>query len=283
MTDIVNRNVVATPVTAGDTICAKCNTPTVATDVTANDTGTIDKSTIQITSITSDVQYSQDANNDLIFTALPDPSLNRIVQYLVKNTQGVDSNTSNIVLSVTCAGTPLDQNITCWASKVFDLLDYFEDAAAISYTFTETTTGTTYTSQGGTIGAATGTVDFTSINAGTYTFEITAVGAGGCSGSGDDTAEIEITLNDAPSLTIDSVVNNGDDTGTVNFTIVGLSSTASLVVLNNAGAVTYTITPSISGTSGTFTINLVSGNNDVSITALSICNTILTDNDTIVN
>lgn len=283
-TDIINRDVIPAPVTVGEFICMTCNNPTTATDITVNDTGDIDKSTIEFTLIPSDVQYTKDSDNNFIFTALPDSSLSRTLQYRVANSQGIYSNTSNIILSVACAGTPNNQDITCWVTKTFDLLDYFIDANANSYLFAETTTGaTTYVGQGGTIGVSTGSVDFTGITTGTYTFQLTAEGSASCTGT-DDTAELEITVRDTPNIGITTSVNNGNDTATITFDAVGINGLNTLSIVNNGFAATFSIQPIIANNIGTFTCYLTSGvTNTITVQALSECNTILSDSVAIVN
>ena len=274
-TEIINRDIIAAPVTVGEFICMTCNNPTVTTDITANDTGDIDKSTIEFTLVPNDVTYIKDADNNFIFTALPDSSLTRTLQYKVANTQGVYSNVSSVLLSVACAGIPNNQDITCWVNKNFNLLDYFVDANAAGYLFAETTVGaTTYIGQGGTIGAATGTVDFTTITPGVYTFQLTAQGSASCVGV-DDTATIEITVRETPEITLLTNVNNGNDTATITFTAIGVNT--GLTVVNNGTAATFSIQPSITSNVGTFTLYLNTGVNNITIQAMSECGTIISD------
>lgn len=281
ITEVVNRDIIAAPVTIGVAICATCNTPTVETDILAGATGDVDRSTVEILTADPDVSFVKLANNNFIFTPIPTAGLTSVLTYRVSNSQGVVSNTSNVALSNVCSGSSTDINITCFASKTFDLIDYYTDVYTISYSFTETTVTNSYTSQGGSIVNATsvGTVDFTGIDPGVYTFRLTAAGVGACAAFTDIT-DINITVEETPELTITSSTDNGNNTGTIEFDIVNCNN-STFSVTNNGSPATFTISPSISGTSGVFTANLVSGANVFVITALSNCNTVLTDTDTI--
>jgi len=280
VTDLILRDVIAAPVTVGEFICAVCNTPTAATDITANDTGDIDKSTITITSLPTDVIYTKDNNNDFIFTAIPDTSLTRILQYTVDNSQGITSNTSNIILSTTYAGTANNQDITCWTTKTFDLLNYFTDANALNYAFVETTAGaTTYLGQGGVIGAATGSVDFTAITAGTYTFELTAFGTGVCVAT-TDTETLTITVGETPALTL-GTVDNANGTFTATYTTDGVASLSYFTITKNAGTVDYVTSPSFDANGdGSFIFNAVT-TDVLQIVVTTVCGTTITQSITL--
>lgn len=276
ITDLILRDVIAAPVTVGDVLCGICDTPIAATDITANDTGDIDKSSIIITSLPTDVIYSKDSNNNFIFTPLASTSLSRILQYTVNNTQGVTSNTSNIVISVSCAGTANNQDITCWGTKTFDLLDYFTNANALNYTYLETTVGaTTYAGQGGVIGAGTGSVDFTGITTGEYTFELTASGTGACAAV-TDTETITITVGDTPALTL-AVVDNGNGTGTATYTTDGVLGLSYFTITQNSTSVNYITSPTFdTNGDGTFLFTKVAGTNTIQIVVSTICGNTIT-------
>ena len=267
----INRNVIAAPVANNITVCATCDNPTSAIDITANDTGNIDKSSIQILTTSPFVDVSRDSNDDFIFTPNSSATFTNIITYRVANTQGTYSNTANIIVSSACAGEPVRTDITC-TSKIFDLRDLFPNTNAFTSNFTEVTSG--YTGQGGTIVGATGTVDFSAITAGTYTFRQTATNAGACAGT-DDTADIDIILQEIPALSITSSSIISTDIGQVNFSATNIPL-GSITILNNGGRPVYTSSPTLTGGTGTFNLQLATGANAITLQANTICgNTLL--------
>lgn len=281
ITEVINRAIIAAPVTIGESVCSSCNNPTAEIDILANDTGDIDRDTVTIISSDPDVSFTKTVDNNYIFTTMPSAGLTSALQYNVANSQGVLSNNSTILISSICAGSADNQDITCFASKAFDLIDYYSDVFGLTYNIAEV--GTAYGLQGGIINnpTTTGSVDFTGLNPGTYVFELTMNGVGTCAAT-TDTEQITITLGVEPSLTIGAVVNNGNDTATINFTVENIP-TSNITITDNAVNATFVQPISVTGTAGTCVINLVTGANAVVITGLSNCNTVLTDNVAIAN
>lgn len=282
----LNRDVAAAPVAVNDTICVSCFEPSAPTDITANDTGDIDKSTIVITQNDPDVTIARDKNNDFIFTTNNNAAFVNIVKYKVANSQGLLSNEGSIIINSTCAGIPTPSNldITCFSNKAFNLQDYVVNGNAFSKTWTETTgTAPTYTTQGGTITGSQGAVDFSAIATGrTYTFEVEATGDGTCPAQ-THTETINIILNAPPAVTISSATNLGSNVGKIEFTVEGVTSLGSLTITNNGDRPTYISSPTLISGSGEFTFQMVAGNNVVLITAITTCGTTVSDTDTIVN
>lgn len=282
ITDTVLRDVIAAPVAVNDTeICATCGTATDPWDVLANDTGDIDRSTLVVVSTDPDIIVTKDTDNNLIFTSLPGASFTNINTYKVANTQGAYSNTASAVVKVACATpqTPLD--ITCFLSKAFDLLDYFDDVNCFGTVWAETTASNTYVvDQGGTIIGVSGSVDFTGIDPQEYTFELTCQNVASCSPTWDNITEITVINGETPAITITSHVNNADGTNTCGFDYTGVVGL--FTITNNATTPTYKSTLSVDGTSGVFTYYNVSGNNVIIVSATSVCNNTVSDTDTVI-
>lgn len=262
----INRNVAAAPVANALTVCATCNTPTSAIDITSNDTGDIDKSTIIITSSSGNIDISRNSDNDFIFTPNSSATFINNIRYKVANSQGVFSNEAIVIVSSACAGEPVRTDITC-SSQTFNLADLFPNTNAFSRSFAEVTTS--YTTQGGTITGANGAVDFTSITAGEYIFSQTAVNAGSCSGT-DDVKQVTVVKQDIPALTINSGTIVATDVGQVTFTATNIAL-GSITILNNGGRPIYTSSPVLVGSSGSFNLQLSAGNNEISLQANTIC------------
>lgn len=277
ITDTVLRDVIAVPSTVTDSVCVTCGEYTTV-DVLANDTGDIDRSTLTIVLNDPDIVITKDTDNNLVFTALTGASLSNLNSYKVANTQGAFSATQNFFVHAACVGditTPYD--LTCLPSKTFDLIDLFVGQNSFTQTYAETSTITPdYTTQGGTIVGALGTVNFTGINNGTYKFEFTAGNVAACAGT-DDTGEVTIIHGATPNITFTTATDNGNGTSTYTFTYSGIASPYTVTL--NGSAATFQSTVNASGGSGSFTIYNVSGVNTVVIQAATICGTTTNDTD----
>lgn len=274
----INRNIIAAPVANNINVCAACNEATSITDITTNDTGDIDKSSIIITQGSPFIDISRNADNDFIFTPTKDATFTNIVRYKVANSQGTFSNEANVIISSVCAGTPSNLDITC-SSQTFDLADLFPNTNAFTRSFSEV--GGSYTGQGGAIIGANGTVDFTGISSGTYTFRQTATSPATCAATTQE-ADIVIVKQDVPSLNITSASITSTDIGTVEFTAINIPL-GSITILNNGGRPVYTTTPTLVGSNGTFNLQLVSGANVITMQATTICGSTITQTSTINN
>ena len=168
------------PVTAADSYDMTCRPPYALLDILTNDTGDINPSTVVIT--------QQPASGNVVVNAdgtvqyIPGPTTLGVItfNYTVLDWNNQVSNESTVTITVICAGedTTIDQ---CGAITItpYDLLDG-----------NKTTGGTwTQTSVGGPAapGAWNGTMDFTAIADGTYTYEYEVT-----SGSATDTAILTI-------------------------------------------------------------------------------------------
>ena len=188
VTETILRDIIAAPIGVNDTVCTTCGEPTAAIDVLANDTGDIVRDTIYITSSDIDISTSIDSDNNVVFLASPGASFTNLVKYKVKNSQGIDSNETTVIVSAACTGIPQSPyNLAC-VPKTFDLIDQFTGYNAFGTVFVEdgSTASPDYTTQGGTIIGVGGTVDFTAINPGTYRFKFTAQNIVACAGVDDE-------------------------------------------------------------------------------------------------
>jgi len=231
--DVVSHEQISAPTANDVDACLDCGV-TLAVDVLANDTGEIDSKSLALTVTNNNVSSIINSNGEVELTANNNVNTATLT-YQVSNYAG-DTATADINVQAICSGTGTDEDITC-LSKAFNLIDLF-DGIQGSYTITETTlagegdsSNNDYTTQGGSITGPTGdgAVDFTSINSGTYRFTLTASGTGACSGNTMAT-EVVITLNDQPSLTINSASDNGDGTFDVQFTVASTAENFEITV-----------------------------------------------------
>ena len=212
--------------------------------------------------------------------------------YKLVDANGVDSNTATVYIRRSCLGYPINtiSDITC-LPKIFDLFDFLSlDTYINPGTWEETTQTTTYASQGGVItGGQNGTVDFTSIVPGTYTFRYygTLPSSGAYPTSTvncpiDLETTITILHTATPAITYTTNTLLSGTNYQVNFTLANVTNPSTITVTNNAVPVTsFVINPQISGSNGFFVITLGAGANALIISALTTCNTTVTTNTTI--
>lgn len=280
-TETILRDIIAPPVAVNDSpICITCGESTNAIDVMANDTGDIVRDTFTITLSDSDITTSIDSDNNVVFTVSPGASFSNLLKYTVRNSQGVESNEGSIIVSAACTGTPQTPlDITC-LSKTFDLINFFTGTNAFTTTFVEdgSTTAPNYTAQGGTIVGVNGTVDFTTINAGTYRFKFTASNIAACA-SVDDENFITIIINDDPS--INTVTQTLLSTGLYQIAFNYSSLIENFTISDNGSPATLQTGVTTNGTSGTFNIYTTIGNT-ITISANTVCGTVINSNIVIV-
>lgn len=279
VSDTVLRDRIALPVTTTETICSSCGETTAAQDLLANDTGDIDRSTIQIVLNDPDVIITKDTDNNFTFTALPGASFNNLNSYKVANTQGAYTADQNFIVRTACVGpntTPI-LNLTCEVLKTDNIADQFPDKNCFGLAFAETSTIVpTYTTQGGTIGG-TGDIDFTGINPGTYTFEFTCLNQGSCTPDWDDIGILTVINGATPNVTFTSATDNTDGTSTYEFSYDEVAS-AFIVTLNGSPASFQSSVLASNGV-GNFTIYNTAGLNTVMISTSSTCSTSINDTD----
>ena len=276
ITDVVFRDALPVPVTATETVCAKCGGSTGPIDVLANDTGDIDRSTLTITLNDPQIVISKDTNNNLTFTALPGASLANLNKYKVANTQGAYSAEQGFFVQAACVGdnaTP-SKDITCDLVKSFDIYNQFTNVNALSISFTETGAGTPYLTAGGTIVGGFGTLDFTTIPNGTYTFQMTAHNVAACDPLYNDIGTLTVVHEATPAITITGFTNPTPGLYTINFSYTGLA-TPVFTVLDNGATPSFQNTVLANSGIGTFTIYSTTGNT-ISVSAQSKCGTTLT-------
>jgi len=277
ITDVVMRNVIAAPVTVGDTICLPCGEVSSPIDILANDTGNIDRSTLTFTVVDNDITITKDTDNNIIFTVSPTvQGFNNINLYKVANSQGVFSATAIAAVVTVCSGIPDDFDLTCEISKAFDIYDRFIDPIGLNWNITETTTvAPTYTTQGGVITNPTnqGSVDFTGIDTDrTYTFQLATENTGTCPGV-FDYQEVSIYHGVTPHITFGTAVDNGNGTSLYPFSYSGITSPFA-ITLNGSPASfqnTVNLNPVGDGGSGIFILYNVGGLNTVVMTANNKC------------
>ena len=280
ITDTVLRDIIAVPTTTLDTICNSCGESTDAIDLTANDTGDIDKTTVEIVETDPEIVITKDSNNDFIFTSLPGASFANQCKYRVANTQGAYSADQAIFVQAACVGedsTPT-LDLTCVPSKVFNIKDSFVGGNSFGDVFTETTPDLpTYASQGGSIVGATGTVTLTGLVNKTYTFEYTAQNVVACSPTHDDIGVLSVIHNPTPHVTIGTVTDNGNDTITVEFTYSGINSPFDVTL--NSDVPSFQSGIVANNGNGIFTIYGVAGLNAIVLSAVTVCGTATNDTD----
>ena len=279
ITDTVLRNRTALPSTTTETICNSCGETTTPQDLLANDTGDIDRSTVQIVTNDPDIVIVKDTDNNFIFTSLPGASFANLNSYKVANTQGAYTSPQNFFVQVACVGANSTPTIdlTCAVAKTFNIADQFPDSNCFGLVFAETSTiSPDYTTQGGTISVG-GNVDFTGINAGTYTFEFTCQNVVACSPTHDDIGTLTVINGETPNITITSATDNGNSTSTYEFTYSGIVGPFGVTL--NGNVPSYQSGLLANNGSGIFTIYNVAGLNTVVVSALTVCGTAVNDTD----
>lgn len=281
ITDTVLRDAIAVPVTVTEVVCNACGETSDPQDLLANDTGSIDRSTVQIVLNDPDIVIVKDTNNNFIFTSMPGASFNNLCSYKVANIQGAYAADQNFFVRVACVGenrTPT-VDLTCSVTKTTNIVNNFQPGNnCFGDAFVETSTiSPDYTTQGGLITGVGGDLDFTGINPGTYTFEYTCANQGGCSPDFDDVATITIINGETPNITITGVTDNGNNTITVEFDYSGLSTAVSVTL--NGNPATFQSGPLLNNGAGILTLWGVSGVNTIVISGISLCGTYISDSD----
>lgn len=277
ITDTVLRNRIALPVTTTEIICNSCGETTDPQDLLANDTGDIDRSTATIVLNDPDIIITKATDNNFIFTSLPGASFSNLNSYKVANTQGAFTADQNFIVSVACVGdeTNPTKDLTCEVSKTFDILDQYTNTNAFNTTFAETsTTSPDYTTQGGTIVGANGTLDFSAITNGTYTFEFTAENIAACAPAFNDIGVLTVIHGVTPNINLSAATLVSTGVYSFTFTYSGISS-GFTVTDDGVAGVFHTGIVANNG-SGSFTLYAASGSSVV-ISAVTVCGNSTTD------
>ena len=277
ITDTVYRDTMAVPTTVLDVICNSCGETTAPFDVLANDTGSIDRSTLTITLTDPQIVVTKDSNNNLIFTSLPGASFANLCKYKVANTQGVYSAEQGFFVRVACVGDNANPSLdlTCVVSKVFDIKDQFTNSNSFGDVFVETTPAVpTYASQGGVIVGAEGTVTLTGLVNKTYTFQYTASNVVACSPDFDDIGVLTVVHGVTPFINLSAATLVSAGVYSFTFTYSGIASNFT-VLDDSVAAVFHTGIVANSGT-GSFTLYAAAASS-ILISASTVCGAITTD------
>jgi hypothetical protein len=288
------------PVLADGTVCTSCDQTLSNVSIIPLITGDYDLSTLEIVTPATNTTVTINSNGTLNFTENTVFDTEDEVTIRIKNSDGVVSNTAAIQIKRACAGkvSNVTKNITC-ETKTFDLLDiisantnYYTGA----YTWLETTAGSnTYGDQSGTITGNVGAVDFTGIDAGTYTFKFgessTCTATGGrvlLSGATRETfSNVSIIMDTEETIAITSQSSAVAGTGyniQTQYTITDYDTLVDFKVFIN-GVETATSSNSVNAVlgNGFATIYVAStGSYAVKVQMRTKCNNIISDTDTIV-
>jgi hypothetical protein len=276
ITDTVLRDILAVPVTTTDTVCTSCSQVVSNIDLLANDTGDIDRSTVQIVLNDPNIVIAKDSSNNFTFTTLAGASFNNLNSYKVANTQGAFSATQNFIVRSACVGTPNDRSkdLTCLVSKLFNIADEYPLANCFGETFVETTpTLPTYASQGGVITIG-GDVDLTGLVNKTYTFQYTCQNQGACSPTYDDIGTLTVSHAATPFVNITGFTN--PSVGVYNFTFTYSGIISQFSVTDDGVGATFKDGIVANNGSGTFSLYCNAGSSIV-ISATTVCGNIVTD------
>jgi hypothetical protein len=277
ITDTVLRNRIALPVTTTEVICNSCGETTTPQDLLANDTGSIDRSTVQIVLNDPDIVITKDTNNNFIFTSLPGASFSNLNSYKVANIQGAFSPAQNFIVRVACVGnnTNPSLDLTCAVSKVFDIKDQFVGGNSFNDVFVETTPSLpTYASQGGVIVGAEGTVTLTGLVNKVYTFQYTAENQAPCTPAFDDIGIL--TVNHAATPNINLSAATLVSTGVYSFTFTYSGIASNFTVTDDGLPATFHTGIVANNGSGSFILYAAAGSSIV-ISATTVCGVVTND------
>jgi hypothetical protein len=276
ITDTVLRDILALPVTTTETICNSCGETTTPQDLLANDTGAIDRSTVQIVLNDPDIVISKDTNNNFIFTSLPGASFGNLNSYKVANTQGAFSPNQNFLVQVACVGSVPNPtlDLTCVPSKVFNIRNQFVSPNSFGDVFVETTPALpTYASQGGVISVG-GDVTLTGLVNKTYTFQYTAQNVVSCSPTHDDTGILTVVHSATPNINLSAATLVSIGVYSFTFTYSGIAS--NFVVTDDGLPANFHTGIVANGGTGSFTLYAASTSSIV-ISATTVCGNTTTD------
>ena len=289
------------PVLTNGWVCTTCEQTLSNISIEPLISGDYDLSTVEIATPAVNTTVTVNANGTLNFTQNNTFDPDDVVGITVKNSDGIISNEANIEIKRVCQGNVSNvvKNITC-SSKTFNLLDVLS-AASSTYvggsTWSETTSGSnTYTDQSGTITGNVGAVDFTGIDAGTYTFKA-STGTLTCSPTGGQTllsgstyssqSTVTIIMGIEETITITSVISTPigtNDEINIFYTVTDFTSLVDFKVLINGieASVHFNQINSILGTGIAKTTVTSTGTYTVAVQMRTKCNNIISDTDSIV-
>ncbi len=284
----ITFNTIPAPVASELEVCTSCYNYSQPVDLKDYVTGDVES-----VEIVTQPLYGELVLEGTVFTYIQNPNNNTLEDeftYKAYNKNGIPSNTESVFMVRGCLSkfTVSTVDITC-LPKTFDLYSLLSTSAYIS-AGTWSVLTPSYTSQGGTVtNGLQGTVNFTSITPGTYSFKIsynlTTTGkyanTTGCPILIEETVNIVHAV--TPSISVASTVLLSGTTYGVNLNVSQIDSPNSITVTNNSNPVNnFVVYPQLSTTTGYFALQLSQGSNVVSISALSKCNTTVNTTTTIV-
>jgi len=284
----ITFNTIPAPVASELEVCTTCYNYSEPVDLKDYVTGDVES-----VEIVTQPLYGELILDGTVFTYIQNPNNNTLEDeftYKAFNKNGISSNTESVFMVRGCLSkfTVSTVDITC-LSKTFNLYNLLSTSAYIN-TGTWSVLTPSYTTQGGTLtNGLQGTVNFTSITPGTYSFKIsyTLASTGkydnttGCPKLIEETVNIVHTV--APSLTITSSTLVSGNTYMINFTTNHITSPNNITVTNNSNPVNnFVVYPQLAFGSGYFSLQLPQGTNIISVSGLSNCNTTVTTATTII-
>ncbi|GIV86036.1 MAG: hypothetical protein KatS3mg054_0065 [Chloroflexus sp.] len=275
---LVSRSPQPLPSVPQQTICMYCGQTLQGINLLTGGTN-VDVSRIEITPVTSSKLSFRHTGNGVGYLTLasnfdgPTPGVGLFGK--VYNHQGVSNSFMHVIYAV-CSGYGSDVRIDtrCIPGQQFTLLDRYTGYVAASVQFTEITAGSTYVSQGGTIGSN-GEVNFSAITPGEYVFEVKFVNQGPCAGVQDLVRKVTVNHEPEPSIEIQTVNTIGPGNYEVIFTATGI---ASQFEVQDDGGVALLLCPITVIAPDTYTFKTkMSSGSIMSISATDVCGLIKAD------
>lgn len=284
----ITFNTIPAPVASELEVCTTCYNYSQPIDLKEYVTGDIES-----VEIVTQPLYGSLELNGTVFTYIQNAASTALEDeftYKAYNKNGIASNTESVFMVRGCLSkfTVSTVDITC-LPKTFNLYNLLSTIAKID-AGTWSVLTPSYTSQGGTLtNGIQGTVNFTSITPGTYSFKIsyTLTSTGkyantvGCPILIEETVNIVHTA--TPSIAVTSTTLLSGTSYGVNFTVSQIDSPNTITVTNNSNPVNnFVVYPQLGFNSGYFAVQLPQGTNVLSISGLTKCNNTVTTTTTII-
>lgn len=267
--DIVNYNILPLPSISPLTIDAVLLEPTSEIDLSLQFSSDVNKNSISVDPHPA-VNIVK-TTNGFIFIPQDNATSQETLTF-----RGANANNefveSSITVNCVYAGVVETSvyDLTC-KGKIINLISFFDNVIG-SYTITQTSLNTTELVITDPQGLA--TVNFNGVENETYTFTLTAESNGVI-----DTSLVNIVKNPSPSVTINNITDNGNGSFYLEFSYVSILETSVIVTIENNPAVFLSsiVYDPLTG-SANFTASYVNspGDNDISISATSVCGNLIT-------